>query len=340
MRKQLHQSGLEMYNLCGERFRLRYVEGHKRPPSAYMICGSATDRAVNSDLDTKIVTGELLADDAVLDIARDAVENHPEAKEIALLDEDEKGKSLEQVLGETKDKAVRLVGKHHSTAAPILHPWRTARKFSVNLDKFLRTRATQTHEEAELSEGWKRRVLHAQAAALNAAARDGYDLVGEQDLLEGEKTDEGTLDVTRPLIVRDLKTSKKSPTATIADESDQLTIYSIASLVIDGKLPERVVLDYLVDLKREVKYVPVISHRTNADVAVALNRAANAIAGIGLGNFVPIPQTHWACDPRYCGFTEICRYYKQPKSVTVPTELSGSADDSKPKLVQIAEVAK
>ena len=336
-RKQLHQSGLDMLNTCGMRFFYRYVQGLKRPPSSYLIRGSACDTAVNSDLDNKIVTNELLPKDVVLDIARDAVEKHPE---VAVMepDEDEKELSHADLVGQLKDTAVRLVGKYHDDAAPAMRPFKTQSQFAIKLDKFLRARADAMYETAESKAGWMRRVTNAQARALNAAARDGWDLVGTRDLIEGTgillgDAGERKLNTAESFTIRDLKSSKKSPTENIVHESEQLTIYALASKVIDGRLPDAVALDYIVDLKRGPEYRPVVGTRTEQDVDVALNRIANAIASIQMGIFVPISQTHWQCDRRYCGYVDLCPYYKKAKSTTVPS-LEGSADYTSP-LVQI-----
>ena len=348
-RKQLHQSGLEQYDTCGQQFYYRYVAGIKKPPSSYMIRGSACDTGVNSDLDNKIVTAELLPRDVVLDITRDAVAKHKEV-DAMVPDDDERGLSHSDLVGQITDTAVRLVGAYHDEAAPLMNPFKTQSEFSIKLDKFLRARATALYEEADTKAGWMKRVKSAQARALNAAARDGWDLVGTRDLIEGTAkivTVNGCrdLDTAQPFAIRDLKSSKKSPTQRkvengkvvslgTADESEQLTIYALASKVIDGRLPDSVALDYIVDLKRGPEYRPVTSTRTEQDVDVALNRIANAIANIQQGTFVPISQTHWQCSPLYCGYTSICPYFKQAKSVVVPETLEGTANYTEP-LIQI-----
>ncbi|MGH3427713.1 MAG: PD-(D/E)XK nuclease family protein [Mycobacteriales bacterium] len=348
-RRQLHQSGVTMFSKCGTQFMFRYIYGIKRPPSAYMICGTATDRAVNANLDNKILTGELLGRDTVTDLAAETVEKSPDipALDPVLFDEEDQGKSVQQVIGETKDKAVRLVGRHHLDVAPIIQPYRTARKFTVNLDKFLRYRAKTLYEDAEGIElsKWKSRVMRAAAAALNATARDGMDFVGEQDIVEKipvittvQNEETSTVEM---LSIRDTKTSKKSPTKDLGYEDDQMTAYAMASSVIDGKLPERLVLDYLVDLKRGVNYVPVNTVRSEEDVDVYRNRLATMVAAVRQGVFVPTNQTAWWCAKKWCGFTEICPHFKQPKSVTVVSDLgmTGSAPDPLPqKLIQIGKV--
>src|ERR1700726_681585 len=82
VRKQLHQSGMEMLSKCGIQFEFRYLKGMKRQPKSFLICGTATDAAVGTDLDCKIRTGELEQESVILDVARDAVANHPERDNI------------------------------------------------------------------------------------------------------------------------------------------------------------------------------------------------------------------------------------------------------------------
>jgi PD-(D/E)XK nuclease superfamily len=308
VRKQLHQSGLEMLSKCGIQFEFRYLRGMKRRPKSFLICGTATDSAVGTDLDCKIRTGELEQESVILDVARDAVANHPERDNIEPED-DEEGKSNEQILGEVKDKAVRLVTAHHAEIAPIVKPTATHRRFSLNMDKWLRERAKKIHAEAEKMEikGFQK-IVHQQAAYLNAAARDGFDFVGEQDIVENDGTE---------LVIRDVKTSKKSPSEDTAHKSNQLSAYAIASQVLDGKLPHSLKLDYLVDLKKSTKTMTLVTKRDEQQAMSYLNRIVNAIASIRSGIFVPAPDQAWWCDARYCGFHSICPHVRRTE-ISIP----------------------
>lgn len=316
MRKQLHQSGLELLSKCGQAFYYRYILGIKRKPNAFLICGTATDRAVNSDLDHKIATGELEREDVLLDVARDAVETYPGKEEIEL-DDDDKGKPISEVLGATKDKAVRLVTAHHGRIAPEIRPFQTARQFSIDLDAFLRTEATKLHaREEETQQPFARAALNHQARALNVAARDGMDFVGEMDIVE--RYDEKQ-------VIRDTKTSGKTPNESVAHDSHQLTAYSLAAFVVDGKLPNALKLDYLVDLKRETKTLTLETARDNRDVVNYLQRISNAVATIQSGIFVPAPNTAWWCAPKWCAYHSQCPYVRNQVQILPPAELHGKA---------------
>jgi hypothetical protein len=336
-RRQLHQSGMSMINKCGQQFKFVYIDHRRRPTASFLISGTAVDQSVGHNLNTKILTGELAPKEEVLDVARDSVANNPDSLVVEAIEEEEKGKSREQIVSMAKDKAVRLSESHHGLVAPTITPFRVARKFSVNLDKFLRARAKSLHEDAEHADtSWQKRVIHAQAAALNSAARQGWDFVGEQDIVQGTCDATGNkLDTNLPFEIRDTKTGKKSKNQSDIDQDDQLTAYSMASMVIDGRIPDAVRLDVMVDLKGGVKPQLLQSFRKEADVDVFMNRVANAVSAIQQGVFVPTQETSWWCDKRYCAFTDICPYFKKPRSVFMPSTLEGTADDRMPKLVQI-----
>ena len=324
LRQQLHISGINMMNTCGQRFFYRYILGLRRPPSAYVLVGKATDGSVTADLEEKIRTGELLPRKDVLEVAS-AVFDRAKDEEPIELDPDEKreGKSLETVIGEAKDKTVALAGLHHDEAAPAIEVKKVHRRFSINMDTFLRKRAKELHTAADTVEDKAMsKRLHAQARAMNAAARAGLDFAGEQDILEIKQ--EGELS---RLIVRDTKTSGKSPTKSImdgstrpgiADDSDQLTGYACASTVLDGKTPDMMVLDYLVRTPTgKLNYVPTKTVRTLDDIQVFLNRFANAVQAMRSGVFVPAKADDWQCSERYCGYADICPYIKRTVLVQI-----------------------
>jgi len=328
-RRQLHQSGVEMAAKCGEQFYRRYIRGERRPPKTFLVSGQAVDAGVTYDLNQKISEGELGKDEDVRSAAADYVEHFGYWHDIER-EEDEVGKSDDQLRGESKDKAVRLVSAHHKIIAPTITPApysqgtlndHVKHPFSVSLDKWLRSRAREVHEEAEHYTGWLRRVRNAHATALNAAARQGYDFVGERDIVERIEEDGWSRNSIQIFRVRDTKTSKKTPSADIAAHSHQLSAYALASQVIDGKIPDFVALDYLIDLKTGVKAATYQSIRDQEDLDIYLNRIEQTVVSITTGNFAPAPESAWWCDPRYCGYYSTCRYVKNRKLVQITTEL-------------------
>ena len=314
---------------CGQRFFYRYILGIKRPPSAFMLVGTSTHRSVTRNLDNKIETGDLLKRDEAIGAAEEKFDAEQKLTPIELeADDKREGLSLDTVLAEARDKSVSLAGLHYDQAAPTINAKRTERKFSINMDSFLRERARDLHTAASsLDDKYMAKRLHSQAKAMNSAARTGIDFAGEQDILE-ERVDDQFI----KLIVRDTKTSGKSPsksfmdgsaTAGIADDSDQLTGYALASQVIDGKLPDLMVLDYLVrtPARHDLKYVPTKTVRTMDDVQVFLNRFANAVQAYRTGIFVPAKADWWGCSEKWCAYWSMCPYAKRPTLIQIQTEV-------------------
>ncbi len=329
LRQQLHISGINMMSECGQRFFYRYVLGIKRPPSAFLLVGSSTDESVTKNLDHKIETGELLPRNDVLGIAEAKFDALQKADPIELDPDEKKEKlSVEQVLGDAKDKTVALAGLHHDQAAPSIQAKRTQRKFSINMDTFLRQRAKELHDSADtVQDRYTAKRLHAQAKAMNATARVGLDFAGEQDIVEMYGAEDAPM-----LVIRDTKTSGKSPMKSmmdgsdkpgIADDSDQLTGYACASHVIDGKLPDLMVLDYLVrtPARHDLKYIPTKTTRDMNDIQVFLNRFANAVQAYKTGIFVPAKADWWGCSEKWCAYWSMCPYAKRPKLIQITAEV-------------------
>lgn len=158
--------------------------------------------------------------------------------------------------------------------------------------------------------------MHRQAEALNAAAREGIDFVGEMDIVE--KIPVGGLIAVKEYSasgldrfrVRDTKTTSKSKNQDDVDNDDQLTAYATAAMVVDGQIPDRMVFDVLVDLKKGVKPQTLATKRNTLDVDVFLNRVANAVGSIQQGIFVPTQQSSWWCAEKWCAYTAHCPYFR------------------------------
>ena len=128
---QLHVSGLNLLARCGERFRRRYIDGEKTPPSVSMAAGTAVDAGVTYDLTTKILTGALAPDDAVLDCARDAAASEWERG--VVLNQEDAEDGLKGSKDELIDAAVSLAGLHHQKLAPVLQPTRVQRPWVLDI---------------------------------------------------------------------------------------------------------------------------------------------------------------------------------------------------------------
>lgn len=127
---QLHVSGLNMLAKCAAQFERRYINGEKLPPSCSIVIGSATDRAVTADLGHKIKAGELLPDEQIKDIARDAlVAEWDNGVEVS---EDDRADGIGSKEGAI-DVSVTLASLHHTKAAPAMRPTHVQRPWTLDV---------------------------------------------------------------------------------------------------------------------------------------------------------------------------------------------------------------
>jgi len=123
----------------------------------------------------------------------------------------------------------------------------------------------------------------------------------------------GTIDIQENGRIRDTKTSKASPPKDKAEKDEQLTMYCMASKVLDGTIPA-LAMDFLV--KTKVPKV-VVQHTTReqADFEPLLARIAAASKCIESGIFLPCPPDSWVCSPRWCGYHSTCPYVRGKKTI-------------------------
>jgi len=324
-RQQFHQSFMATLNVCQLRAMFRYKLGIRRPPLAYLYVGSAVDASVTQDLQHKINTGELMKRQDVIDVAASTFESKESAEPFELdLEEKKQGISKDAAKGEALDKSVALAGLHYDQAAPVIQSKYVARRFSIDMDSWLRKRAKQLHKAGdEEADSDAAKILHAEAAAMNSAARIGTDFAGEIDVVEIIPPPEKFDTTATGLVVRDTKTSKRTPSEDSAEDSTQLVSYSLATLVLDKKLPDGVVLDYLVrtDKRHDLKYVPRTSTVSMDDINVFLFRFSRAVhawaTACKTGAFLPANTDDWHCSERFCGYWDLCPAAKRPKSMAV-----------------------
>ena len=129
--------------------------------------------------------------------------------------------------------------------------------------------------------------------------------------------------------IRDNKFRSRQITQNEVDTSEQLTVYAMATLIIDGKQPKKVWLD-CVKLEQPGKKLTVRSlsgERSDADFTVFRNRFEQAVEVIEKGAFTPAGPSDWWCSERFCGFAAdgSCPYFnKGRKTFPPPTRRSTS----------------
>lgn len=120
--------------MCGERFRLAYIEGKRVRPGIAAAVGSAVHAVAAKNLIRKMEGGGLMPLDEVRDEARDAFERQV-AEGIELLP-DELDAGAAKVQGAAADKARRLSVLHARVLAPVIRPSHVERAWVLELDGF------------------------------------------------------------------------------------------------------------------------------------------------------------------------------------------------------------
>lgn len=116
----------------------------------------------------------------------------------------------------------------------------------------------------------------------------GCQLTGKIDLQESQAA-QGR--------IRDTKTAAKTPADGSADKNQQLTIYCLASKVLDGKLAPLAV-DTLVKIKHP-KVKTEFTTRTEADFMPVLGRIEVMLLALERGVFLPTNPENWWCSERF-----------------------------------------
>ncbi len=121
-RPQMHSSHLSCLMKCPKQYEFRYVDGLIIPPSMALVIGSSTHVSVEHNLKHKARTGgDMLPEDVVTDIARDAVREQIAAEDLWLNDDDaERGRSA--IVSEIEETTISLSKLHRSDCAPHITP--------------------------------------------------------------------------------------------------------------------------------------------------------------------------------------------------------------------------
>jgi hypothetical protein len=251
-------SQIEMYQHCGERWRLRYVEKISEPSSPPLIRGRAVHAAVADDLRSKRDSGALLHSDDLDAIVSEQVDGGftQEVK----LEPEEAARGLSRVKGETKDVALRLSRLHHAGPARVIKPASVEEKIRVRVEG-----------------------LPPIDAVLDIAETDH--------------------------VIRDTKTSTRTPEESAAETSLQLQQYALTYIAKQKRPPAAMVLDNLIYYKPskknpdgDQKYIPLTTHYSPIKAQAYLDRVVAVNAGIVAGIAIPADRASWKCSPRFCGF--------------------------------------
>lgn len=276
---QLHQSHLVTLSRCGEKFKRKYILGHKEPNTTALIVGSTSHDTAAENLNNKIKSGELLKESVLLDVARDKFEKNWNETPVMLRKEEESA-GLSKTKGAAIDESIALAKIHHTELAPNISP-------------------------VAVEQEW---VLQSPSP---------YDIAGTIDVKEqiiipeSDGSPEKTVN-----IIRELKNLNRNPGERFAHGSDQASFYALAEKIITGKLPDEIWFDILVKTKTPY-LVSYKTHRDPQDLIVVKARFDRAVDVIKAGNFMPASRSDWWCGTDFCGFAAdgSCPFFnKNPKN--------------------------
>ena len=117
----------------------------------------------------------------------------------------------------------------------------------------------------------------------------------------------------------DTKTAAKKPSKEDAHDSDQLSGQALAFRALKKKPEKNLRLDVLVrtTVKRNEDYVPLVTKRTEEDLAGFVGRVRQSLLVVEGERWLPAPEGSWACAPLWCGYWPTCPYARgknRPKS--------------------------
>jgi len=134
----------------------------------------------------------------------------------------------------------------------------------------------------------------------------GYTIFGEKIPIKG--IIDRVIETPEGIIIRDPKTAGQKWSQGKADTSTQATIYWKLVEERYGKKPVKFVFDTFLKYKREIKYVPVETYRTNEDFKALLRKLSQIALAIENGIHLPAPSGSWICTPQKCDFWGSCPY--------------------------------
>lgn len=117
----IRTSEVDTFGKCGEMYRRRYIDGEIKPPRIAMIKGTAVHTGASTNFKQKITSKEDLSEQeicAATSIAFDCAI----AEEDVELTKEEKSVGKAAVLGEHKDKAIKLASLYTTGIAPRYQP--------------------------------------------------------------------------------------------------------------------------------------------------------------------------------------------------------------------------
>lgn len=131
-KKLIRTSEIDTFGKCGEMYRRRYVNKEIKPPGIAMVKGTAVHKGASTNFKQKITSKKDLSEKEICAATSDAFD-FTINKEGVELTKEQKGEGKAVVLGEQKDKAIKLASLYTIGIAPRYQPVAVEERLYIDL---------------------------------------------------------------------------------------------------------------------------------------------------------------------------------------------------------------
>jgi hypothetical protein len=290
---------LTTLQMCGERFRRRYIDKDRRPSGIKAKRGQAVHKVANIAHDRQLAAKVELVARGVTegDFVAHANESLPsgeEAEDLAAThfaaaieggvayNDDEKKEGEAKVRGVELDKAVKMSSFYVARHAPTVDP------VAVERDIVIKPKGVDFEIRG----------------IVDLASRENFQPANEDERAQAVLSG---VPIGEIEIVHELKTKDKRPSWDAARKSQQLTLYALIRHAQTGKPP-----DFIAQTSDHQRAV-----RTRDDLNAVTHRLNSAIEAVNRGIFIPTNPDSWWCSAKYCDYYADCPFAIGRVSVAV-----------------------
>jgi hypothetical protein len=274
---RLSPTSLNLYQLCGEAWKQRYINKRYTPMGIEVFKGLAVHKAAEENYRQKAETRKDLPVPEMVEIAVkhfDAETARSEIHWTPALEQEGRKEVLARIRGELAKSATCFAEQ----VAPGVQPITIGGEPAVELELWTR--------------------LPLEGENINLQVR--IDCVSSEDGL---------------IRIHDLKVSSKQKDQTTWDRDLQMSLNWIALSERLKAEPEEIVVDQIVDYKKGPKHLPVRTSRNEADLEVAKRHVLAQVLGVRTGHFPPASPGSWKCSPDWCWYFKNGCAYVNPERV-------------------------
>lgn len=120
----------------------------------------------------------------------------------------------------------------------------------------------------------------------------------------------------------DFKSVAKSKGQKTWDADPALSIYDLTFRAKEGRAPDFIAVEELVDTKVP-KRVSITTSRSRRDFEALVARVNTVVSAVDAGVFVPANVGWWGCSPKWCGYWKTCAYVNAERKAAADSDDAG-----------------